>query len=134
MTTALRDTVAETMIRLAGEPGDAYAVRNVALLRVMFDLALRVSEVVALDLADLEPDQGVVWVRCKGRRDKELMTLPEPTLAALSAWTEVRGAYAGPLFLALGPRQHRAAGLSTKGAARIVQRFRMTVESGGGFG
>ncbi len=133
MTTALRDTVAETMIRLAGAPGDSHALRNVAMLRLLFDLALRVSEVVALDLADLELDRGTVWVN-KGREDKELLTLPEPTLAALTAWTAVRGAYAGPLFLALGPRQHRAAGLSTKGAARIVQRFRMTVQSGGGCG
>ena len=133
MTTALRDMVAETMIRLAGAPGDVYARRNVAMLRVMFDLALGVGQVAALDLADLEPHRGTVWVN-KGREDKELLTLPEPTLAALTAWTAVRGAYAGPLFLALGPRQHRAARLSTKGAARIVQRFRMTVESGGGFG
>ena len=81
----LRDTrepgveVVAEMIRLAGEPGDAYAGRNVALLRVMFDLALRVSEVVTLELADLEPDRGTVWVMGKGRGNKELMTLPAPT-------------------------------------------------------
>ena len=55
------DTVAE-MLRLAAEPSDSYAVRNVAMLRVMFDLALRVSEVRQLDVADLELDRGAVGV------------------------------------------------------------------------
>ena len=51
------ETVAE-MLRRAAEPSDSYAVRNVAMLRVMFDLALRVSEVVRLEVADLEPRPG----------------------------------------------------------------------------
>ena len=69
----LRDTrgpgvemVAE-MLRLAAEPRDSYAVRNVAMLRVMFDLALRVSEIRELDAADLKLDQGALWVSGKGR-------------------------------------------------------------------
>ena len=55
------------MLRLAAEPRDSYAVRNVAMLRVMFDLALRVSEVVRLDVEDLELDRGALWVSGKGR-------------------------------------------------------------------
>ena len=46
-----RVTVAE-MLRLAAEPRYSNAVRNVAMLRVMFDLALRVSEVRQLDVAE----------------------------------------------------------------------------------
>ena len=46
------ETVAE-MLRLAAAPRDSYAVRNVAMLRVMFDLALRVSEVRQLDVAEV---------------------------------------------------------------------------------
>ena len=53
------ETVAE-MLRLAAAPRDSYAVRNVAMLRVMFDLALRVSEVRQLDVADLELDRGAL--------------------------------------------------------------------------
>ncbi len=69
------ETVAE-MLRLAAEPGDSYAVRNVAMLRVMFDLALRVSEVRQLDVADLELDRGALWVSGKGRAEKEVLRLP----------------------------------------------------------
>ena len=54
------ETVAE-MLRLAAEPCDSYAIRNVAMLRVMFDLALRVSEVRQLDVSDLELDRGALW-------------------------------------------------------------------------
>jgi len=69
------ETVAE-MLRLAAAPRDNYAVRNVAMLRVMFDLALRVSEVRQLDVADLELDRGALWVSGKGRAEKEVLSLP----------------------------------------------------------
>ena len=45
---------------LAAESRDSYAVRNAAILRVMFELALRVSEVVRLDVEDLELDHGAL--------------------------------------------------------------------------
>ena len=96
------------------------------MLRLLFDLALRVSEVVTLDLADLESDRGTLWVMGKGRGNKELMTLAAPTLAALSAWIAVRGTAAGPLFLVLGPRRHskrRDSRFSTRGVYRIVKQL-----------
>ncbi len=58
------------MLRLAAGPRDSYAVRNVAMLRVMFDLALRVSEVRQLDVADLDLDRRALWVSGKGRAEK----------------------------------------------------------------
>ena len=97
------ETVAE-MMRLAAAPRDSYAVRNVAMLRVMFDLALRVSEVVRLDVVDLELDRGALWVSGKGRAEKEVLSLPANTQEAITAWLRVRGTKEGPLFLTLGPR------------------------------
>ena len=116
------ETVAE-MLRLATEPRDSYAARNVAMLRVMFDLALRVSEVVRLDVADLELDRAALWVSGKGRADKELLSLPETTQAAITAWLRVRGAEPGPLFLTLGPRRNRRRSgrrFTARGIYRIV--------------
>ena len=116
------ETVAE-MLRLAAAPRDSYAVRNVAMLRVMFDLALRVSEVRQLDVADLELDRGALWVSGKGRADKELLSLPEATQAAITAWLQVRGTASGPLFLTLGPRRNRRRSrrrFTSRGIYRIV--------------
>ena len=116
------ETVAE-MLRLAAAPRDTYAVRNVAMLRVMFDLALRVSEVRQLDVADLELDRGALWVSGKGRAEKEVLSLPEITQEAITAWLQVRGAASGPLFLTLGPRRNRRRSnrrFTTRGIYRIV--------------
>ena len=116
------ETVAE-MLRLAAEPRDSYAVRNVAMLRVMFDLALRISEVVKLDVADLELDRGALWVCGKGRAEKEKLGLPETTQETITAWLRVRGTKPGPLFLTLGPRRNRRHSrrrFTARGIYRIV--------------
>ena len=98
-------------------------VRNVAILRLLFDLALRVSEVVTLDLADLELDRHAVWVSGKGRAEKELLSLPETTLQAINAWLQMRGSQPGALFPTLGPRHTRRrprGRLTTRAVHRIV--------------
>ena len=73
------------------------AVRDRAILRLLYDLGLRRGEVVSLDLEDVEA--GGLWIKGKGRGEKELLTLPEPTVSALEAWLEVRGQEPGPLFV-----------------------------------
>ena len=74
------------------------AARDRALVRLLFDLALRRGEVVSLDYEDLDLERGTVSVMGKGRREKEPLSLPEPTMAALGAWIAVRGTDPGPLF------------------------------------
>ncbi len=96
------------------------------MLRVMLDLALRVSEIRQLDVADLELDRGALWVSGKGRAEKEVLSLPETTLEAVRAWLRVRGTTAGPLFLVLGPRrdrQRRNGRFSTRGIYRRVRQL-----------
>lgn len=83
----------------AGTRTDGKALRDRAALRLLHDLALRRAEVVNLDLADVNLSAGTVSVRGKGRTQKELLTLPEPTKAALVDWIGARGTEAGPLFL-----------------------------------
>lgn len=63
--------------------------RDVALLRLLYDLALRRGEALGIDVVDLDRDGGV-WVRRKRRREKVRLTLPAPTLEALEAWLTVR--------------------------------------------
>jgi len=73
-------------------------VRDTAILRLLYDLALRTGEIVALDFEDVELSRKMVHVLGKGRLSKQQLTLPEPTKAALEAWLQVRGTAPGPLF------------------------------------
>ena len=73
--------------------------RDRAILRLLHDLGLRRGEVVALDVADVDLDEGALWILGKGRTQKERLTLPEPTKVALAAWVGARGSEPGPLFI-----------------------------------
>ena len=77
---------------------DAKAMRDRAILRLLYDLGLRRAEVAHLDREDVDLEAGRLDVLGKGRREKDTLTLPEPTRATLRHWLEVRGDAAGPLF------------------------------------
>ncbi len=74
------------------------AIRDYAILRLLFDLALRRGEVVSLDLSDIDLEGRQIKVKGKGRAEKEILALPEATAEALTEWLEVRGETDGPLF------------------------------------
>jgi integrase/recombinase XerC len=90
------------------EGGTPKAVRDLAIVRLLHDLALRRGELVALDLADV--DDGTVAVVGKGRTEAIRLTLPDPTRYALADWTAVRGPDSGPLFVRLDRASARATG------------------------
>ena len=77
---------------------DAKAARDRAVLRLLFDVALRRAEVVSLDVAHLDLQAGTVSILGKARRERETLTLPPSTVAALRAWLAFRGMEPGPLF------------------------------------
>ncbi len=88
----------EALLAAARRQEERKAARDVAMVRLMFDLALRRGEVVELDLADIDVAGRRAWVLGKGRREKVPLTLPDQTLAATVSWISVRGAEPGPLF------------------------------------
>ncbi len=72
------------------------ALRNRAVLEVTYGAGLRVSEVAALDVTDLDLDGGVVTVRSgKGRKARRAPIGP-PAVEALRAWIGPRRQ--GPVF------------------------------------
>jgi integrase/recombinase XerC len=75
--------------------------RDLAIVRLLHDQALRRGELVALDLADVHLDAGRLLVMGKGEGEKAPMTLNAPTLLALSHWVDARGPEPGPLFIHL---------------------------------
>ena len=47
----------------------------------------------------MDLEGGKLSILGKGRTQKEALSLPEPTKAALAVWIEARGAEPGPLFV-----------------------------------
>ena len=93
------------------QPG-AKGRRDVALLHLMHDLGLRRGEAVQLDILDVDLTGDRISILGKGRSQKEYLTIPEPTKAALAAWIKIRGMQDGPLF----PNFDR----SKKGSGRLT--------------
>jgi integrase/recombinase XerC len=91
-------------------------------VRLLYDLGLRRSEVVALDVNDLDLDAGTLAVLGKGRTQKFKLTLPEPTRAALQGWLEARGTEPGPLFTNFD-RARKGCRLTGRSLYRIVRRL-----------
>lgn len=83
---------------LASSRGDGKGTRDCAILRLCYDLGLRRKEVTGLDLEDLDLVGKTIAIMGKGRTQKVLLTLPDPTLAAIQSWLVYRGNHPGPMF------------------------------------
>jgi integrase/recombinase XerC len=85
--------------------GTAAGKRDLALMRLMYDLLLRVGECATLDLADVEldTDDPGVYVTGKGRTERKRITLSKSAALALREWIAVRGSEPGPLFTRVDP-------------------------------
>ncbi len=78
---------------------DAKGLRDKAIIHLLFDLALRRSEVVGIDFGDLDLERGTLRILGKGRLQKETLTIPTRTRKILKDWTDIRGNWEGPLFV-----------------------------------
>ena len=71
-----------------------YGLRDRAILELLYGAGLRVSELAALDLGDIDAEQRLLQVReGKGRKDR-VVPLGAPALRALQRWLTVRGSLA----------------------------------------
>jgi integrase/recombinase XerC len=87
------------MLAAAGAQPGPKGLRDVALLRLLHDLGLRRSEAVRLDTDAVDLQRNRILIPGRGRSQKQPVSLPEPTRAALAAWLEARGPEPGPLFV-----------------------------------
>lgn len=82
--------------------GSALGKRDLCVVCLLYFCGLRRKEVVALDLADWNPETGQLMILGKHRYEKE--RAPDPnaeTAEALERWIEARGSEPGPLFVRL---------------------------------
>lgn len=75
-----------TMVKLLQTGGASeFALRDLAMLEVLYSSGLRVSELIGLRLADLSLDVG--YVRCRGKGSKErIVPLGEPAVRAVECY------------------------------------------------
>jgi integrase/recombinase XerC len=109
--------ISQVMHQLEGK-GTEKAARDRCLVDMLFDLALRRREALQIDLKDLNLDAKTVPIIGKGRREPELRTLPDQTIAAIRDWLADRGTEEGPLFISLDRK--RTGGRLTGQAAWAV--------------
>jgi integrase/recombinase XerC len=106
----------------AAEDQSPRSRRDLALAELLYGSGLRISEALALDLGDLEPNRGVLLVRGKGRKQR-IAPLTGKSLQRLKAYLDVRQAF-GPApdetALFLGQRGKR---LQRRQANRIISRL-----------
>ena len=92
------DGIFATLEALAAT-GDLMAIRNLAIIELLYGAALRVSEVVGLDLGAVDLERQTVLVTGKGSKQR-VVPFGVPARKAVVAWLDARPATADPaLFL-----------------------------------
>src|SRR5918992_1362361 len=81
----------EQVQKLLDAPGDAdlLSARDKAMLEVLYSSGIRVSELVELEMQDLDRQEGVLRVKGKGRKDR-LTPIGSQAIKALQRYFELR--------------------------------------------
>lgn len=117
-------------VRQSAPPGGERATRHAwmqlrdrALVELLYGTGIRIGELVALDVRDLELRSQEVRVMGKGGKER-IVPIPEQARGALGAWLEVRrhpGVLSEPLFISLRPRRESGPRrLAAREARRIL--------------
>ena len=98
-------------------------LRDRALVELLYGTGIRIGELVALDVRDLEIRSQEVRVMGKGGKER-IVPIPEQARGSLGAWLEVRrhpGVLSEPLFISLRPRRENGPRrLAAREARRIL--------------
>jgi integrase/recombinase XerC len=104
--------------------GNGLALRDRAILETLYSAGLRVSELVGLELGDLDLADGVATVRGKGKRER-LALIGDEARKAISIWLEARAA----LLDGIGRRSEsvflnkNGTRLSTRSVGRLLVKY-----------
>ena len=106
------------------------AQRDRALLETLYSTGARVSEVVGLNLGDLNETDGLVHLRGKGRKER-IVPIGTVAITAIRSYraslnpAPVKLPLSAPLFM-----NHRGGRLTTRSVARIVARYSRRLAGG----
>lgn len=112
-TVASQDAMAQLLDqhRAAASGGDPIALRDHAMLELLYGAAIRVSELCGLDVDDLDTDRGTARVLGKGSKER-IVPFGRPAVAAVGAYL-TRGR---PVLLARAAAPSAALFLGARGA------------------
>ena len=114
-----REDVAALLSQPSGT--EPLALRDRALLEVMYACGLRASEAIALELQDVELDEGMLRARGKGSKER-LIPVGRHAVAALRAWVaRGRPALVGVQLQSTLFLNRRGRPLTRQGLYKIVQ-------------
>lgn len=124
----LKSTEAASLV--AAPAGDAWSVRDRAILELLYASGIRVSELCGLDLGDVDLDRGRVRVLGKGGKEREV-PIGDPAADSVRAFLECRGETLkpgpAPGALFLNRRGHR---LTSRDTRAVVEKYRGVVLAG----
>ncbi|WP_040284135.1 tyrosine recombinase XerC [Tessaracoccus massiliensis] len=115
---AVSETLAAAEGR-AAEADDPIALRDLALIELLYSSGLRVSELCSLTLLDIDRDRRSVSVLGKGGKHRTV-PLGLPALRAIDAWLGVRGQVSTPLSPETVFLGARGGALDPRVARRVV--------------
>lgn len=95
---ALQPGELRALFASCNEEGTPSAVRDAAMLAILYGAGVRRDEAAGLEVADYRPDPQTLAVR-RGKGGKQrVVSLPSSCLRAVDRWLEVRGDEPGPLL------------------------------------
>ena len=115
---------ADRAAAMAERPGDPGGLRDAAIVAVASDALLRVSEIAALDVSDVNLEEQTVLIR-RSKTDQEgagaVQFLGKPTVERIRVWLLAAGLTEGALFRAVNrPSPVQDGRLSDRSIRRII--------------
>ncbi len=99
------------------------STRDYAIIRLLFDLALKRQIIADLDLKDYDATRKTITIRLGQDLPNKVKLLPIKTVNALNSWLKYRGKDEGPLFENLDIAAKKSRGLSSTSIYRIVKQL-----------
>jgi integrase/recombinase XerC len=114
----LMEAPGRSLSAAAPERAEEAALRDRAILELLYSSGLRVGELVRLNRNGVDPDLGIARVMGKGRKER-VVPVGSKAMEALRAYLDLRpGTEKEPLFLNL-----RGGRLTSRSVARVVKRY-----------
>ena len=83
------DLAMQSLETLAEESGELTAIRNLAMVEMLYASGARVSELCGLNLNDIDYDRQTIRVIGKGNKER-VIPIGRPAMAALEKWLAIR--------------------------------------------